>query len=53
MDINIVIVRICADRIVNGGLNPKTKKTYVLDDVTNKEYRKAIEDYALENTPEV
>lgn len=53
MEVNIVIVRICAERIVNGGLNPKTQKTYVLDDVTNEDYRKAIEDYILENTPEV
>lgn len=49
----MVIVRICAERIVNGGLNPKTQKTYVLDDVTNTDYRNAIEDYILKNTSEV
>lgn len=53
MKVNMIVVRICAERIVNGGLNPKTEKVYILDDVTNKEYRKAIEDYILENTPEV
>ncbi|ACO84727.1 hypothetical protein [Clostridium botulinum] len=53
MEINMVIVRICAERIVNNGLNPKTSKTYIIDDVTNTDYREAIEDYILQNTPEV
>lgn len=53
MEVNMVIVRICAERIVNGGLNPKTGKVYIIDDVTNVDYRKAIEDYILKNTPEV
>ncbi|MHB9946430.1 hypothetical protein CF095_13715 [Clostridium botulinum] len=53
MEINMVIVRICADRITNKGLNPKTQKIYVLNDVTNTDYRKAIEDFILQNTPEV
>ncbi|WMJ79522.1 hypothetical protein RBU49_11540 [Clostridium sp. MB40-C1] len=53
MEVNVVVVRICAERIVNKGLNPKTKKIYILDDVTNTDYRKAIEDYILEHTPEV
>ncbi|HDK7165761.1 TPA: hypothetical protein PTV51_002035 [Clostridium botulinum] len=53
MEVNMVIVRICAERITDKGLNPKTQKTYVLDDVTNTDYRKAIEDYILQNTPEV
>ncbi|WP_206402987.1 hypothetical protein, partial [Clostridium botulinum] len=53
MEVNMVIVRICAERIVDEGLNPKTQKTYVLDDVTNTDYRKAIEDFILQNTPEV
>ena len=53
MKINMVVVRIAAERIVNGGLNPKTQKTYVLDDVTNLEYRQAIEDYILKNSEEV
>ncbi len=38
---------------MNGGLNPKTEKVYVIDDITNTDYRKAVEDYILKNTPEV
>ncbi|MFI2856772.1 hypothetical protein ACH6EH_06495 [Paenibacillus sp. JSM ZJ436] len=48
--VNPVVVRIAAERITNGGLNPKTGKTYVLDDITNPDYRQAVEDYILENT---
>ncbi|MCY9511282.1 hypothetical protein M5W68_21005 [Paenibacillus larvae] len=51
--VKMVVVRICADRIVNGGLNPKTKKTYVIEDITNPDYRCAVEDYILEYTEEV
>lgn len=53
MEINLIIVRIASERIVNKGLNPKTNKTYIIDDVKNLEYRKAIEDYILKNTEEV
>ena len=45
-----IVVRIAAERIMNGGLNPKTGNVYVLDDVTNPDYRQAVEDYILENT---
>jgi len=48
--VNQIVVRISAERIMNGGLNPKTGKIYVLDDVTNPDYRQAIEDYILMNT---
>ena len=48
--VNPVVVRIAAERIMNGGLNPKTGKVYVLDDITNPEYREAVENYILENT---
>lgn len=48
--INHIVVRIAAERIMNGGLNPKTNTVYVLDDVTNEDYRVAVEDYILENT---
>jgi len=48
--VNPIVVRIAAERIMNGGLNPKTKQVYVIDDVTNPEYRQAIEDYILTNT---
>jgi len=47
--VNPVVVRICAERIMNKGLNPKTNQTYVIDDVTNPDYRTAIENYILEN----
>lgn len=48
--VNMIVVRIAAERIMNGGLNPKTGEIYVLDDITNPEYRQAVEDYILENT---
>ncbi|WP_342535744.1 hypothetical protein MHI04_11055 [Lysinibacillus sp. FSL K6-1151] len=48
--INQVVVRIAAERIISGGLNPKTNAVYVIDDVTNEDYRVAVEDYILANT---
>lgn len=48
--VNPIVVRIAAERIMNGGQNPKTGNIYLLDDVTNPEYRQAVEDYILENT---
>ncbi|UNT55835.1 hypothetical protein [Lysinibacillus capsici] len=48
--VNQTVVRIAAERIMNGGLNPKTNAVYVLDDVTNEDYRVAVENYILENT---
>ena len=48
--VNMVVVRIAAERIMNGGINPKTGKVYVIDNVTNPEYRQAIENYILEHT---
>lgn len=45
--VNQIVVRIASERIINGGLNPKTNTIYVLDDVTNEEYRLAVEDYIL------
>jgi len=47
---NPIVVRIAAERIMNGGLNPKTENIYVLDDITNPDYRLAVENYILENT---
>ncbi|MER2153623.1 MAG: hypothetical protein ABS917_05515 [Solibacillus sp.] len=49
-NVNPVVVRIAAERIMNGGLNPKTGEIYVLDDITNPDYREAVENYILENT---
>lgn len=48
--INQVVVRIAAERIMNGGMNPKTNEVYQLDDITNVDYRQAVEDYILMNT---
>ncbi|EGT4836540.1 hypothetical protein I4P46_02410 [Clostridioides difficile] len=50
MNINNVVVRILADRILNGGLNPLKNRPFELDDVTNTEYRKAVEDYIIQNS---
>ncbi|HBG7232842.1 hypothetical protein [Clostridioides difficile] len=50
MNINNVVVRILADRILNGGLNPLKNRPFELDDVTNTEYRKAVEDYIIKNS---
>ncbi|EQE60105.1 hypothetical protein QCK_3137 [Clostridioides difficile CD45] len=47
MNINNVVVRILAERILNGGLNPLKNREFELDDVTNAEYRKAVEDYII------
>lgn len=48
--INQVVVRIAAKRIMNGGINPKTGQTYVIDDIVNAAYRQAVEDYILDHT---
>lgn len=48
--VNQTVVRIAAERIMNGGLNPKTGQVYVLDDITNPDYRVAVEDYILTHT---
>ncbi|EQE38329.1 hypothetical protein QCA_3250 [Clostridioides difficile CD40] len=44
------MVRILAERILNGGLNPLKNREFQLDDVTNTEYRKAVEDYIIKNS---
>ncbi|HBF0186479.1 TPA: hypothetical protein KNK48_003827 [Clostridioides difficile] len=48
MNINNIVVRILAERILSGGLNPLKNREFELDDVTNTEYRKAVEDYIIE-----
>ncbi|EQG76419.1 hypothetical protein QKA_1709 [Clostridioides difficile DA00165] len=40
-----VVVRILADRILNKGLNPLKNRVFELDDVTNTEYRIAVDHY--------
>ena len=47
---NLVIIKIIANRILNGGINPKTNAVYVLEDITNQEYKTAVENYILETT---
>lgn len=47
MNINNVVVRILAERILSRGLNPLKNREFELDDVTNTEYRKAVEDYII------
>ncbi|MHB9947316.1 hypothetical protein CF095_18420 [Clostridium botulinum] len=51
--INEIVVRIIAERIINKGENPLRKRPFQLDDVTNEEYRKAVEDYIITNTAHV
>ncbi|MBF4693890.1 hypothetical protein [Fusibacter ferrireducens] len=43
------IVKIVAKRIMNNGVNPKTGKPYVADDITNKDYKKAVNRFIQEN----
>ncbi|EMJ5512700.1 hypothetical protein LSF02_04365 [Clostridioides difficile] len=50
MNINNVVVRILAERILNKGLNPLKKQEFQLNDVTNTEYRKAVEDYIIKES---
>ncbi|EOY7157828.1 TPA: hypothetical protein OE941_001771 [Clostridioides difficile] len=50
MSINNVVVRILAERILSRGLNPLKNREFELDDVTNTEYRKAVEDYIIEHS---
>lgn len=49
-NVNQVVVGIAAERIMTGGLNPKTGAVYLLDDITNADYRQAVEDYILNAT---
>ncbi|HBG4072752.1 TPA: hypothetical protein KQC97_002433 [Clostridioides difficile] len=48
-----VVVRILADRILNKGLNPLKNRVFELDDVTNTEYRIAVENYIIEHSEAV
>ena len=48
--IDRVVVRILADRILNGGLNPLKNRVFELDDVTNTEYKIAVENYIIEHS---
>ncbi|MCC0678560.1 MULTISPECIES: hypothetical protein [unclassified Clostridioides] len=50
MNINNVVVRILAERILNKGLNPLKNREFELDDVTNIDYRTAVEDYIIKES---
>lgn len=50
MNINEIVVRILAERILNKGLNPLKNRVFELDDVTNTEYRMAVENYIIEHS---
>ncbi|AKP44712.1 TPA: hypothetical protein KR288_002648 [Clostridioides difficile] len=50
MNINNIVVRILAERILNGGLNPLKNRPFELDDVTNEDYRKAVEDCIIKES---
>ncbi|HBF9426548.1 TPA: hypothetical protein KO314_001268 [Clostridioides difficile] len=50
MNINEIVVRILAERILSRGMNPLKNRPFELDDVTNTEYRKAVEDYIIKNS---
>jgi len=50
MNISPIVVRIAAERILNRRINPKTNGVYLLDDITNIDYRQAVEGYILLNT---
>lgn len=48
--VNEIIVRIIAERIINKGVNPLKNREFVLEDVTNEDYRKAVEDYIIKGS---
>lgn len=48
--VNVVIVRIIAERIINKGVNPLKQRPFELDDVSNADYRQAVEDYIIVNS---
>lgn len=50
MKVNEVIVKILAERILNKGLNPLKNRLFELEDITNADYKKAVEDYILINS---
>lgn len=50
MNINNVVVRILAERILSRGLNPLKNREFELDDVINTDYRTAVEDYIIKQS---
>lgn len=43
--VNESVVKIIGERILNKGINPKTKAIYKLDDITDIEYKSAVKKY--------
>ncbi|MCT4597472.1 MAG: hypothetical protein N4A50_06290 [Vallitalea sp.] len=48
--INEVVVRIIAERIMNKGINPKTSKIFVINDIKDVEYKRAIDNYIIKHS---
>jgi len=53
MKINQLVVKIISERIMNKGLNPKTNQTYMIEGISNVEYRAAVENYIKRNSNDV
>ncbi len=47
--VNESVVKIIGERILNKGINPKTKAIYKLDDITDIEYKSAVKKYISAN----
>ncbi|NQX67993.1 hypothetical protein HQN90_17870 [Paenibacillus alba] len=50
---NPLVVQVIAERIMSGGINPKTAGVYTLDEITNEEYKKAVVDYIATVSPQI
>ncbi|AXU53379.1 TPA: hypothetical protein ACGFEM_003183 [Clostridioides difficile] len=50
MNINEVVVKILSERAMNEGLNPLKNRKFKLEDITNTEYRIAVENYIIEHS---
>ncbi|MBI6873730.1 hypothetical protein [Clostridium aciditolerans] len=48
--VNQTVVQIIGNRILNGGLNPKTNQPFQLSDVINSDYKTAVENYLIEKS---
>ncbi|ARC84365.1 hypothetical protein U732_917 [Clostridium argentinense CDC 2741] len=47
--VNESVVKIIGERILNKGINPKTETIYKLDDITDIEYKRAVQKYISSN----
>lgn len=48
--VNQTVVQIIGDRILNGGINPKTNQPFKLEDIINPDYKIAVENYLIEKS---